>query len=196
MRKVIVSMNVTLDGFMAGPGCELDWHFNFWNEEMSEYAGKQLNGADTILLGRVTYNAMAKYWPFVTVDPSYPREDIAFADMMNSHQKIVFSGTLEKASWNNTRLVKENSSRKIVRLKQQPGKNILIYGSGSIISALMRWELIDEYMLWVHPVVLGKGKQLFSDLTNRITLQLVGTKTFNSGVVLIYYQAGKKYHTE
>jgi dihydrofolate reductase len=193
MRKIIVSMNVTLDGFMAGPGCELDWHFNYWNEEMSEYATEQLSYADTILLGRVTYNAMANYWPFVATNLSYPGKNIAFADMMNNHKKVVFSGTLEKAAWNNTRLAKENTSRKILKLKQQPGKNIIIYGSGSIVSALMRWDLIDEYVLWVHPVVLGRGKPLFKGLPDGFKLKLAGTKIFNSGVVLIYYKAGRKH---
>jgi len=189
MRKIIVSMNVTLDGFMAGPGSELDWHFNYWNEEMSECASEQLSCADTILLGRVTYNAMAKYWPYVASNRSYPRRDIAFADMMNNHNKIVFSGTLKKAFWNNTKLAKENTSRIILKLKQQPGKDIIIYGSGSIVSDLMRWGLVDEYLLWVHPVVLGKGKVLFRGLNDGFKLKLVNTKTFNSGVVLIYYQA-------
>ena len=99
MRKVIVSMNVTLDGFMAGPNCELDWHFSFWNEEMAEYASEQLSHADTILLGRITYKAMAKYWPSMAMDLSYPREDIAFAGMMNSYKKIVFSNTLNEVHW-------------------------------------------------------------------------------------------------
>ncbi len=151
-------MNVTLDGFMAGPDCELDWHFNYWNEEMARYAGEQLSKADTILLGRITYNAMAKYWPSKMKDLLCPREDIAFADLINSCQKVVFSKTLENVSWNNSMLAKENIRKEIIKLKQQPGKDMIVYGSGSIVSALSKYNLIDEYVLWVHPVVLGKGK--------------------------------------
>lgn len=95
MRKLIVSMNITLDGFMAGPAGELDWHFRFWNEEMADYGVMQLMQADTILLGRKTYNVMAGYWPLVSCNPCFPRSDIAFADMMNNYQKIVCSSTLQ-----------------------------------------------------------------------------------------------------
>ena len=185
-------MNITLDGFMAGPDHELDWHFNYWNEEMAACASEQLADADTILLGRITYNAMAKYWPFIGRDLCYPREDIAFADMMNNHRKIVFSGTLKKVGWNNTKLEKQNNRNRIVQLKKQPGKNIIIYGSGSIVSALMKWELIDEYILWIHPVILGKGRQLFSGVLNYGSLQPAGTKVFSSGVVLLCYRPERK----
>ena len=156
-------MNVTLDGFMAGPNCELDWHFNYWDEEMARHAGEQLSKADTILLGRVTYNAMAKYWPSKMMDLLCPREDVAFAYMINGCQKVVFSKTLQHTTWNNSRLAKENIRKEIIKLKQQPGKDMIVYGSGSIVSALTRFGLIDEYILWLHPVVLGKGKMLFKN---------------------------------
>ena len=188
MRKVIVSMNVTLDGFMAGPNCELDWHFNYWNEEMARYAGEQLSKADTILLGRVTYNAMAKYWPSKIRDLLCPREDVAFASMINDYQKVVFSKTLQHTDWNNSRLAKESIRKEIVKLKQQPGKDMIVYGSGSIVSALAKSGLIDEYILWLHPVVLGKGKMLFKNTNTRSKLKLSSTRTFNTGVIILYYQ--------
>jgi dihydrofolate reductase len=188
MRKVVVSMNITLDGFIAGPDCELDWHFNYWNEEMARYAGEQLSKADTILLGRVTYNAMAKYWPSKMTDLLCPREDVAFADLINSCHKIVFSKTLENVSWNNSKLAKESIRREITKLKQQPGKDMIVYGSGSIVSALSRSGLIDEYILWLHPVVLGKGKMLFKNTNTRPKLKLLNTRTFNTGVIILYYQ--------
>lgn len=188
MRKIIVSMNVTLDGFMAGENCELDWHFYYWNEEMAEAASEQLSRADTILLGRVTYNAMAKYWPSKTNDLSFPREDMAFAEMMNSYNKIVFSNTLTVPEWHNSRLVKHNIRNEIIKLKQNPGRDIIIYGSGLLISALIQWGLIDEYALWIHPVVLGKGKSLFRGLQDKLMLELVKTKKFSSGVVIFYYR--------
>jgi dihydrofolate reductase len=189
MRKIIVSMNVTLDGYMAGRNCELDWHFNYWNEEMAEHACHQLSKTDTILLGRVTYQAMAQYWPYQSLNLLFPREQIAFADMMNSHLKIVFSKTLEGTQWNNSRLVKKNLANEISKLKRQPGKDMIIYGSGSLVSSLMQSGLIDEYELWVHPVLLGKGKSLFKGLEETHTLRLLKTRSFNSGVIILYYGA-------
>lgn len=187
MRKLIVSMNVTLDGFMSGPNCELDWHFQSWTTEMAEALCEQLDKADTILLGRITYTAMAKYWPSKAMDLTYPREDIAFAEMMNQYTKIVFSKTLVTTGWCNSRLVKDKLADEIVKLKRQHGKDMIIYGSGKLVSALMKLDLIDEYHVWVHPVVIGKGKPLFKNLQNRMHLELSKAKTFHSGVVLLSY---------
>lgn len=186
-------MNITLDGFMAGPDSELDWHFNFWNEEMATCASEQLNNADTILLGRVTYNAMAKFWPSKVRDRSFPREDIAFAEMMNSYHKVVFSKTLQRTEWNNSSLAQQHIKKEILKLKRQPGKDMIIYGSGSIVSALRKWNLIDEYALWVHPVILGKGRSLFKGSSDNHKLKLVYIKGFSSGVILLDYKADIPY---
>ena len=189
MRKIIVSINVTLDGFIAGPDCELDWHFNFWNEEMADYACEQLSHADAIILGRETYSGMAKYWQSVTMDQSYPRADIAFADMMNNYQKIVFSKTLEKTEWNNSKLVHRNIKGEIKKLKEAAGKDMIIYGSGKVVTALTKMGLIDDYVLWLHPVILGKGKTLFERPGKWPSLKLLHTKNFESGVVILHYAA-------
>lgn len=191
MRKIIVSMNVTLDGFMAGPDCELDWHVESWSPDMAASLCRQLDQADTILLGRVTYTAMARYWPHRALDISFPREDVAFACMMNSYTKIVFSRSLaaDPIGWNNSRWVKGNAKKEILKLKQQPGKDMIIYGSGKLVSSLMSWGLIDEYVLWVHPVVLCKGKAFFNGLHKRLALQLLETTRFSSGVVRLSYQS-------
>ena len=183
-------MNITLDGFMSGPNCELDWHFQSWTEEMAECLCEELSKADTILLGRVTYGAMARYWPSQAMNPSYPREDIAFVEMMNNYPKIVFSKTLATTEWNNSRLVKGNISNEIIKLKKKPGKNMIIYGSGRIVSVLAKLNLIDEYVLWIHPVILGKGKPLFKS-DSKLNLELIRTKTFRKGVVILYYQVIK-----
>jgi dihydrofolate reductase len=188
MRKLILSMNITLDGFIAGPHCELDWHFNYWNNEMARHASAQLSLTDTILLGRVTYKAMARYWPSVSLDAMYPRDDIAFADMMNTHAKLVFSGTLKETSWFNTTIIQEESGAAIKRLKRLPGKDMIIFGSSRLAQSLIKADLIDEYLLWTYPIILGKGKPLFSGLNERSFLRLVTTKTFGSGVVLMDYQ--------
>lgn len=187
MRRIIVSMNITLDGFMAGKQDELDWHFGYWNEEMARYAGEQLSRTDTILVGRITYEAMEKYWPEKALDLSFPREDIAFAGMMNGHRKIVFSNTLEKVKWNNSILMGGDIRRKVIGLKQQEGMDMIIYGSGSIVAALSGWELIDEYLLWLHPVVIGKGKTLFHSREPNQRFKLLDTKSFSTGVILLHY---------
>src|SRR6185436_2646110 len=148
MRKIIVSTNITLDGFMAGANCELDWHFKFWNEEMAEFACEQLRNVDAILLGRITFTGMSKYWRSVSMDDTYPGADIAFADMMNNHLKIVFSRTLEKPEWNNSRIIRNNIAKEVSRLKKEEGKNMIIYGSGTIVNQLTKAGLIDDYIFW------------------------------------------------
>ena len=188
MRRIVVSMNITLDGFMAGPNSELDWHFNFWNEEMAEFACDQLKMADAILLGRITYNAMAKYWGSVSMDSSYPRADIAFADMMNNHHKIVFSRTLEIPEWNNSRLINHDINNEVRKLKKVTGRDMIIYGSGTIVNALTRSGLIDDYLFWMHPVVLGKGKTIFKNSSDWPSLNLFKTRIFSSGVIVLHYK--------
>ena len=189
MRKLIVSMNVTLDGFMAGPNCELDWHFQSWTTEMADSLYQQLSKADTILLGRITYKAMARYWPQQAKDLSFPREDIAFADLMNNYTKLVFSKTLITPEWNNSRIIKDNPVHEITKLKKCSGKDMIIYGSGKIVECLTNSGLVDEYQLWVHPVLLGKGKPLFRNLPERLSMKLFKTKSFSSGVIILYYGA-------
>lgn len=181
-------MNITLDGFMSGPNCELDWHFKSWTSEMAETLCEQLDRADTILMGRVTYIAMAKYWPSKATDLYCPREDMAFVEMINNYTKIVFSKTLAVAGWRNSRLVNGNLADEIVKLKKQTGKDMIVYGSGQVVSALMQLGLVDEYQIWVHPVVIVRGKPLFKTLKNKPLLELFKTKTFRSGVVLLFYK--------
>lgn len=190
MRKLIVSMNTTLDGFLSGPDCELDWHFQTWTEEMAELASMELSKADTIVLGRVTYMAMAQYWPFTAIDPSYPRSGIEFAEMINGYTKIVFSRTLQKADWNNSRLLNGNIKEEMTQLKQQPGKDLILYGSSSLVTSLIRSDLVDEYQVWVHPVILGKGKPFFGGLKDHLPMELFKTRTFRSGVVTLYFKSG------
>lgn len=187
MRKIIVSEMVSLDGFFAGPGGEVDWHVV--DEEFNEkYAVPLLNSVDTLLFGRVTYELMAGYWP----TPEAIKNDPIIADKMNSLPKIVFSKTLKKVDWNNTRLVKEVLTDEVVKLKQQYGKAMVIFGSGTIVSTLTQLGLIDEYRLIVNPVILGSGKSLFKGLKDRLRLQLLETKKFNSGNVLLRYEPIRK----
>lgn len=188
MRKVIVSMNITMDGFMAARDTGLEWHFRYWNDEMAEESARQLSMADTIVLGRKTYEAMAAYWPLQVASTALPRQDIAFAEMMNNHRKIVFSTRLKHLCWNNSLLISSEPGKEIGCLKKNDGADILVYGSGSIVFSLMRSRLIDEYRIWVHPVVLGAGRPFFIDLMNKEPLTLLKQKKFASGVVLYFYR--------
>jgi dihydrofolate reductase len=181
VRKVIVSNYISLDGFFAGPNGEYDWFV--WDEETAEYVKEMLRSIDTLLFGRVTYELMAGYWP--TASP--PTENPVIIDAMNNLPKIVFSKTLEKVEWNNSRLVKDNIVQEVARLKERPGKDMVIFGSGSIVSAFTQSGLIDDYRVFINPVVLGSGKPLFKDLKERLKLKLINTKTFQCGVVLLQY---------
>ena len=185
MRKIIVSNYVTIDGFFAGPNGELDWFV--WDDEMAKFSTDQLKTMDTILLGRVTYQLFADYWP----TPVAYKENPIIAPMMNELSKIVFSRTLDKAEWNNSKVVKENIAEEISRLKQQPGKDMVIFGSGTIVSAFAQHGLIDIYRLIVNPVVLGNGKPLFKGLDDKLKLKLLNARPFGSGNVILEYEPMK-----
>jgi dihydrofolate reductase len=185
MRKILAFENVTLDGYMAGPNGEIDWAIR--DEEVSEYSKEGNESTDTFLFGRVTYDMMASFWP----TPMGKSANPVFADALNSAHKIVFSTTLEKAHWQNTEVAQEISKEEILKLKQLPGKNMMIFGSGSLVEQLTKLGLIDEYQLMINPVVLGKGIPLFKNITDRLNLTLLQTRTFKSGLVLLQYQPVK-----
>lgn len=184
-------MNITLDGFIAGPNCELDWHFSYWNEDMSKTACEELQKADTILFGRKTYLGMSAYWKTVYANHMVPREDLAFLEMVSNHRKIVFSRTLAKAEWNNSRLVSTDAVNELKRLKARPGKNMIVYGSGNFVSSLMQNGIVDEYRLWIHPVFLKTGKPFYNGDQHSDSLLLLETQTFLSGVVLLSYESNR-----
>ncbi len=187
MRKVIASEYVSLDGVMEDPGGAEEfehggWSLQFFDEEAAKYAYDQLFASDALLMGRVTYQAFADAWPSMT-------DEVGFADRMNSLPKFVVSTTLEEPlEWNNSSLIKENVAEEVSKLKQQPGQDILIYGSADLVHTLMQHDLIDEYRIMVHPVVVGSGKRLFKDGIETKVLRLVGTETFSSDVVVLSYQ--------
>ena len=180
MRKIVVSEFVSLNGVMEEPA----WTTPYWSDEIAKFKFDELFASDALLLGRVTYEGFAAAWPSRT-------DEAGFADRMNNLPKFVVSTTLEKAEWNNSRLIKGNIVAEISDLKQQPGQNILVYGSGALVNTLGQHDLIDEYNLLIYPVVLGKGKRLFED-GSTASLKLVETKTFSSGVVALIYQPAKK----
>lgn len=177
LRKLFWQMMVTLDGFMEGPNRELDWHVV--DEDFNRHVTDMLSSIDAILLGRVTYQLFAGYWPSST-----DRE----AHKMNDLPKIVFSRTLDRVEWKNSSLVKEVVSEEVARLKPQPGNDLAMFGSADLASTFMRLGLIDEFRIFVNPVVLGGGTPMFKDIQDRTALTLVKTKTLSSGVVILYYQ--------
>jgi dihydrofolate reductase len=173
-------MYLSLDGVMEEPA----WTGPYWSDDIAQFKFEELFASDSLLLGRVTYQGFAKAWPAM-------QDGQGFADRMNSLPKLVASRTLDKAEWNAT-LVKDNITEEVSRLKQQPGQNILIYGSADLVQTLIQANLIDEYRLLVYPVVLGKGKTLFKALTPPLNLTLVETKPFTTGVVLLNYAPAPK----
>jgi dihydrofolate reductase len=189
MRNVVLSMQVSLDGFIARPKGELDWHLV--DGEVNEYAKDLLNSFDTLVFGRVTYELMASYWPTaITNDPA----EAQIAERLNTLPKVVFSRTLKKVEWRNSRLAQGGIVEEILKMKEQPGKDIGIGGT-SIVTVLAPLGLIDEYRILLVPVVLGSGKPLFNDIKDRIELKLRTTKTFGSGLVLLDYQPCKRSET-
>jgi dihydrofolate reductase len=173
---------VSLDGYFARPDGSLDWHVV--DDEFNAFARKQLDEMDILLFGRVTYEGMASYWP----TEAAMTDDPEIANAMNRLPKVVFSRTLTTVDWNNSQLAQDDLAEEITRLKEQPGKDMALFGSGEIVSGLTRLDLIDEYRLFVCPAVLGSGKPLFAGLSGTLNLELLKAQPFMSGVVLLYYR--------
>ena len=177
-------MSVSLDGFIEGPNHELDWHLV--DDELHAHFNEQLGEMGAFLDGRVTYELMAGFWPTADTDPSSTEPMIEFARIWRNMPKIVFSRTLEHADWN-TVIVRDVIADEIRELQAQPGGDMVL-GGAEIAAAFMADDLIDEYRIYVHPVVIGRGKPLFPASDTRISLQLAETHTFGNGVVLLRYQ--------
>ena len=180
MRKLIAAINMTLDGFCDHTAMIAD-------EETHQHYNDLLSNADTLIYGRVTYQLMESYWPSVVKNPTGIKPTDEFAVLIDNISKIVFSRTLKKVDWKNSILKKEVIKEEVLALKQQAGKNILV-GSPSLIVALTKLELIDEYQLNVQPIVLGSGLPLFKNIRDRVNLKLLKTKTFACGAVNLYYE--------
>jgi dihydrofolate reductase len=186
MRKVTLFMHISLDGFAAGPNGELDWIS--YDAELEKYAEGVVSTVGAALYGRVTYHMMEGYWPTVLTNPASTKHELDHAHWIENISKIVFSKTLEKVEWNNTRLIKDNITEEISKLKQQPGQDLVIFGSPGLAQTFMQLGLIDGYRLTVNPVVLGSGIPLFKDIEDRLNLKLLETKTLHSGVVALHYE--------
>ena len=190
MRKIVVSEFVSLDGVVEDPGGAEKfkhggWSFKFPDDQVPKYKLDEVFASDALLLGRVTYEGFAKAWPS-------RKDDVGFADKMNNMPKYVVSTTLKDLEWNNSRLIKSNVAEEVKKLRQQTGKDILVYGSGKLVNTLLKHDLVDELRLMVHPVVLGSGKRLFDDNAETLkALKLAESRTFPSGIVLLSYHPTK-----
>jgi dihydrofolate reductase len=188
MRKLVLTEWVSLDGYTAGPDNDMSFVGESFNDEMGKYEDDIVNTADTLVLGRVTYESFAGSWPHVPDKPDASEGEKAYARKLNAMRKIVFSRTLSSADWNNSELHRDIDPEAVKRWKQEDGKDMLIYGSASIVQQLTNLGLIDEYQLLVHPVVVGGGKPLLKGITDKRRLKLVSAKPFSSGVVVLTYQ--------
>ena len=183
MRKVIVVELLSLDGVMESPE---EWAFSYSNDEMEEANASGMAAADAMLLGRVTYQEFASYWPYQN------SAEQPFTDYLNNTPKFVVSTTLEEPlQWQNSTLIEGNVAEEVARLKRQPGKDIGIVGSGALVRSLLRDGLLDQLTLMVHPIVVGRGKRLFEEWGDRKALELVDSKTFSTGVLALTYRPGR-----
>jgi dihydrofolate reductase len=180
VRKIVAAEFLSLDGVMESPD---QWHFDYFNDEMGEAVGEGFATSDALLMGRVLYEEWAAYWP------NQNPEENPVAATMNGIRKYVVSTTLEgPLEWNNTTLIGEDVAEELSEIKRQPGKDIVISGSGALVRSLLDDGLIDELKLMVHPVVVGRGKRLFEDGGKQTALELVDSRTFATGVVYLTYR--------
>jgi dihydrofolate reductase len=183
MRKIILVMSVSVDGFIEGPERQIDWHLV--DDELHSHFNEQLRTMGGFLSGRVTYELMAGFWPTADSDPASTPPMVEFAGIWRDTPKIVYSRTLERADWNTT-IAREVTVEEVMALKAQPGADLAL-GGADLAAAFRRHDLIDEYRLYVHPVLVGRGKPLFQESDAMTGLLLVGTRTFGNGVVLLRY---------
>ena len=183
MRRLTVFNNVSLDGYFTDAHGDMSWaHTN--DPEWNSFTAENASGGGELLFGRITYQMMASFWPTKQALEMMP----TVAQQMNSLPKVVFSRTMESASWTNTRLVRDNLAEEVRKMKKESGPGLLIMGSGTIVSQLTQQHLIDEYQIVVHPLVLGSGRTLFEGVTSKLALRRTKLRTFENGSVFICYE--------
>ena len=191
MRKLVVGTFLTVDGVMQGPGGPEEdreggfehggWSFNYWDDAMGERSVQSTLRAGALLLGRKTYEIFASHWPHVS-------DEDPIAAKLNSVPKYVASRTLDEVTWTNSTLIEGDVAEAVARLKEEPGDEIQVTGSGELVQTLMEHDLVDEYRLMVHPIVLGSGKKLFRDRTTTTPMHLVDAKIITSGLIILTYR--------
>ncbi|MGH8004383.1 MAG: dihydrofolate reductase family protein [Limisphaerales bacterium] len=186
MRKLAVFNNVSLDGYFVDAHGDMRWAYNVNpDSEWDAFVADNAKGGGALLFGRKTYELMASYWPTPLAAEQMP----VVAKQINSLPKVVFSRTMDKAAWNNTTLVKDDLAEAVRKLKNQPGPDMVILGSGSIVAQLTKEGLIDEYQFVVIPVVLGGGRTMFESVKGKLSLKLIKTRTFGNGKVFLSYES-------
>ena len=190
MRKIISFMHISLDGFVAGPNGEMNWIKV--DEEIFDYVGKRISETDTALYGRKTYDMMQSYWPTAADKPNASKHDIEHSQWYGKAHKIVLSKTMKDKNLPNTSIISDNLADELTKIKQQPGSEILLFGSPMTTHALMQQNLIDGYWLFVNPIILGQGIPLFKDVKEKTKLQLLNTKQFTGGVTELNYIVDRK----
>lgn len=183
MRKLMVFNNISLDGYFTDANSDMSWAHENADEEWNKFTSENASGGGVLLFGRKTYDLMVSFWPTKQAYDMMPE----VAEGMNNLPKVVFSRTMDKAEWNNTKLVKGNIVEEVSRMKSEPGDDMVIMGSGTIVSQLTQERLIDEYQIIVHPLVLGSGRTLFQGVKQQVPLKRVNSRTFGNGNVLLTY---------
>ena len=186
MRKLKLQMQLSLDGFVAGPNNEMDWMVFNWDDELKNYVTQLTEPVDCIVLGRKLAEGFIPHWTNVAADPENP--EVSAGRKFTDTCKVVFTKTLDKSAWDNTVLAKGDLVQEINQLKKQNGKDIIAYGGASFASALIKQGLIDEYHLFINPVAIGKGMPIFNGLEKYLKLQLVKATSFSCGIVVLCYK--------
>ena len=186
MRKLIADVIISLDGYFTSPKNEIDWFAGFDSEEWP-WSSDILRSADAMLYGRVTYEEFRQFWP--TPEPKQMGIDPYLIERLNNLPKIVFSKSLAETPWKPASLVREEPVAAVAKLKQEPGKDIVVVGSGTLVASLVRDDLIDEYFIRVRPIILGAGRSLFVDQKARHPLRFVSARTFKSGAIGLHYES-------
>ncbi|NBD22251.1 dihydrofolate reductase family protein [Paenibacillus glycinis] len=189
MRKLVLFMHVSLDGYASDSNGGLGWIP--YDEELANYAEEIVAEVGSPVYGRATYRLMESYWPAMLDDPNASRHETEHAKWLQDVEKIVISGTMDKAEWNNTVLIKDRIAEKIKALKERPGKNLVIFGSPGAAKTLLELGLIDEFLLTICPVVLGGGKSVFDGGVEKIKLKLLSSRTLQSGIIATRYELEK-----
>jgi dihydrofolate reductase len=182
MRKVIMFNLITLDGYFAGINGDISWHQV--DEEFNKFSIQQLQTSGGLVFGRITFQLMANYWPTKQAN----EDDPIVAELMNSVPKYVFTRTLQRVEWNNTQLMRGEAVEEMKVLKQQPGKDLFIFGSANLSQVFIQNRLIDEFRILINPIILGNGMPLFTNKGKHLNMKLINSKTFKNGNILLDYQ--------
>lgn len=186
MRKLKLQMQLSLDGYVAGPKGEMDWMMWNWDDQIKDYITALTEPVDCILLGSHMPEGFVGHWKAITANPADPQ--FPFAKKMYDTPKVVFSKKLEKSTWDNTVVAKGDISEEVNKLKTQPGKDIIAYGGANFASNLIKYNLIDEYYLFVNPVIIGDGMPIFKEIIQKRNLKLVQAIPFSCGIVVLHYR--------